>query len=120
MVGAVASVVHFIVALTAVGVVGTSPQWANVIGFAAAFSVSFLGQYRWTFAQSEAPLLRALWRWLVVSLCGFAINSAAYAWLLAHTAWRYDVALAIVLLTVAVLTFLFSRGWAFQVHGSRR
>jgi putative flippase GtrA len=90
------------------------PQLANVVGFLVAFTVSFLGQWRWTFGAHAAPLLRALPSFFLVSVGGFAANALAYRWLLTHTALRYDVALALVLIGVAAMTFLLSRFWAFR------
>lgn len=114
IVGAAAATTHFVAAVTCVRSLGVDPQLANVIGFAIAFMVSFVGQWRWTFGAQAAPLGRALPSFLLVALGGFAANALAYRWLLAHTPLRYDVALALVLVAVAATTFLLSRGWAFR------
>lgn len=116
LVGVVATVVHFVVAVACVRQLGTDPRSANVAGFAVAFVASFIGQRRWTFSATTAPWRTALPRYFVVSVLGFAVNAASYAWLLTHTSLRYDVALAIVLLAVATLTFVLSRWWAFRGH----
>jgi len=42
------------------------------------------------------------------------VNEISYAWLLRRTALRYDVLLALILIVIAVLTFLLSRFWAFR------
>lgn len=115
VVGLGATVVHFVVAVGAVLLFDIAPQVANVSGFGVAFCVSFLGQWRWTFAQrATVPVTRALPPYLLLSIGGFAANALAYEWLLSHTAWRYDIALAVVLAAVAGVTFAVSRWWVFK------
>jgi len=113
-VGAAAALTHFVVAVSAVRWGGLLPQWANVIGFAVAFIVSFLGQWRWTFRIAAAPLRRALPSFFLIAVSGFLLNALAYQLLLTYTPLRYDAALAIVLVAVAALTFVLSRAWAFR------
>lgn len=113
LVGLAATLTHFLVAVSCVRVLALEPQLANVAGFLVAFTVSFAGQWRWTFRASAAPLARALPSYFAISVAGFLLNAAAYRWLLGHSALRYDVALALVLLGVAGLTFVLSRLWAF-------
>lgn len=114
LVGAAAAATHFVIAVACVRGAGLDPQVANVVGFLVAFSVSFLGQWRWTFGAHGAPLARALPSYFLVSVSGFLANALAYRWLLTHTRLRYDVALALVLIAVAAMTFLLSRFWAFR------
>lgn len=115
VVGIAATVVHFLVAVIAVQFGGLAPRWANVLGFVVAFCVSFLGQWRWTFAQrAGVPVARAFALYLMVSIGGFLMNALAYEWLLSHTAWRYDIALALVLVGVASVSFAISRWWVFR------
>lgn len=115
VVGIAATVIHFVVAVGAVQIGNFPPQLANVLGFGVAFCASFLGQWRWTFAQrTTVPVARALPLYLMVSIGGFVANALAYEWLLTHTAWRYDVALASVLVAVAAVTFAVSRWWVFR------
>ncbi len=114
LVGAAAAATHFVVAVACVRGLAMDPQAANVIGFLIAFSVSFLGQWRWTFGANAAPLARALPSFFLVSIAAFAVNALAYRLLLTHTRLRYDVALAIVLIGVAAMTFVLSRFWAFR------
>ena len=113
-VGAAAALTHFVVAVSAVRWGGVLPQWANVIGFGVAFVVSFLGQWRWTFRSADAPWRRALPSFFLIAVSSFLLNALAYQLLLTYTPLRYDVALAIVLVAVAALTFVLSRVWAFR------
>ena len=112
-VGCAAAAVHFGMVVLLVEHVGATPLAANVVGWLVAFVVSFAGQHRLTFADRSAPLLQAAPRFFAISAGGFATNEAAYALLLHVSAIRYDVALAIVLLAVAVMTYVLSSRWAF-------
>ena len=116
-VGCTAAAVHFGVVVGLVSGLGLQPLVANILGWLVAFVVSFLGQWQLTFRAHGAPWLRALRRFFVLSLTGFVINETAYAVLLRFTPFRYDVLLAIVLVGVAVMTYLLGSRWAFR--GSR-
>jgi putative flippase GtrA len=116
-VGCTAAAVHFGMVVLLVETRTASPLAANVVGWLVAFLVSFSGQHRLTFADRSAPMLRAARRFFAISAAGFATNEAAYGLLLKVTAIRYDVALAIVLVAVAVMTYVLSSRWAFL--GSR-
>ncbi|GAB3330020.1 GtrA family protein [Bordetella tumulicola] len=118
-VGCAAAVTHWLVAVTSVQWLHIPPLAANAIGWLIAFVVSFTGHYRLTFRRLAAHWVTAARRFFLISACGFLINEAAYAWLLHVTRLRYDVLLALILLGLAVLTFLGSRLWAFR-HTSGR
>lgn len=87
---------------------------ANVVGWLVAYGVSFTGHYRLTFRHQQAPALRAAWRFFMVSALGFAINEASYALLLHWTTLRYDLLLALILIGMALITFVLGRYWAFR------
>ena len=90
------------------------PLPANVFGWLAALVVSFGGHRYLTFRDAGSRLATSLRRFFVISGCGFALNQAAYAVLLSRGALAYDLALAVVLVTVAVATYVASRLWAFR------
>jgi putative flippase GtrA len=117
-VGCTAAAVHFGVVVLLVSLGGLPPLAANVLGWIVAFVVSFLGQWQLTFRAQGAPWLRALRRFFVLSLTGFAINESAYAVLLHFSRLPYDVLLAIVLVGVAVMTYLLGSRWAFRGNPS--
>ena len=112
-VGCTAAAVHYGVVLLLVSRAHAAPLVANVGGWLLAFVVSFLGQWRFTFAASGAPAWRSLRRFLVLSIGGFAANEAAYAALLHFSSLPYDLLLAIVLVGVAFATYVLSTVWAF-------
>lgn len=113
-VGCSAAAVHWGTVVALVQGFGAAPLAANVGGWLVAFLVSFTGQFAFTFRDQGAPVAQAARRFFALSFAGFATNELAYAVLLRWSPWRYDVLLAIVLVGVAVLTYLFSRRWAFQ------
>lgn len=114
LVGATAAAVHFAVVVALVETTGAHPLLANVGGWLVAFLVSFAGQHRLTFGDRRAPVLQAAPRFFAISAAGFAANEAAYAATLRLSGLRYDVALAVVLVAVAVMTYLLSSRWAFR------
>jgi putative flippase GtrA len=112
LVGASAFVVHFAI-VAALVPLGVPPLLANVVGFLAAFTVSFVGHGRWSFPAEGRPVAPALRRFAAVAITGFAVNEGLYAVLLRFTALDYRVALLLVLGGVAALTWLANRYWAF-------
>jgi putative flippase GtrA len=110
LVGVTAMAVHWIVVWLLVPL-GIAPLLANLIGFATAFNVSYLGHRNWTFASDRAHGT-TFWRFLTVALSSFAINEALYFVLLKFLDYR--IALIIVLVAVAALTFVASKLWAFR------
>jgi putative flippase GtrA len=119
-VGCVAAAVHLGVVILLVSGMGQLPLAANVVGWLVAFCFSFSGHWLLTFRALQAPMWRAAARFLGVSLAGFAANELAYALLLHWTRLRYDLVLALVLVAVAVMTYLLSLRWAFQGNPRRR
>jgi putative flippase GtrA len=112
-VGCAAAATHLAVVILLVSQYGLLPLVANVLGWLTAFLVSFTGHWQLTFRAQQAPGLRAARRFFGVSLAGFATNETAYAVMLRWTALRYDVVLALILVAVAVVTYLLSSRWAF-------
>ena len=116
-VGCAAAATHRGVVIVLVSGGGREPLAANVVGWLAAFVVSFSGHWLLTFRALRAPMWRAARRFFGISAAGFAINELAYAALLHWSGWRYDAVLALVLVGVAFITYLLSSRWAFL--GSR-
>lgn len=113
-VGSAAAAVHLATVIALVRWGAWSPLAANVVGWLVAFVCSFAGHHRTTFRDANAPVPRAAGRFFAVSALGFAANQSAYVLLLRVTWLRYDIALAIVLVAVAAMTYLLGRRWAFQ------
>lgn len=114
-VGTTAAAVHWGVVRAAVESMGLAPLSANVLGWMIAFVVSFSGHRLWTFgATTGVGTGQSLWRFALVSGVGFAVNEACYAAVLRAGGLRYDVALGVVLVGLAVGTFVVSRLWVFR------
>jgi putative flippase GtrA len=113
LVGSTAALVHFLTVILLVERMHLVPLVANVGGWLCAFSFSYGGHFRLTFADHDAPVLQSASRFFLLSAGGFAINESAYAILLHASRLPYSFLLAIILLGVAALTYLLSRHWAF-------
>jgi putative flippase GtrA len=112
-VGCAAAATHFAVVVFLVSQWAVPPLAANVLGWLIAFVVSFTGHWRLTFRAQQAPLLQSVRRFFGISLAAFTLNETAYAVMLHWTAMRYDIVLALILVAVAVITYLLSSRWAF-------
>ena len=112
VVGITAMAVHWI-AVTLLVPLGIAPLIANILAFAIAFNVSYVGHRNWTFA-STANHATTFKRFFLVALASFVLNETLYYLLLSFTALDYRIALAMVLVAVAALTFVMSRYWAFR------
>jgi putative flippase GtrA len=113
-VGTVAAAIHFAVVVALVEGTGMAPLRANVVAWLCAFGASFLGHRLLSFPHQRAPWRRSAARFFAVSATGFVLNEACYAAALRWTALPYDVVLPVVLLGVAIVTYLLSRHWAFR------
>ena len=96
---------------------GWRPLIANFGAFAVAFFVSFLGHYRWTFAEQSAAgpdsWQGPLGRFLVMSFTGLALNSLAVFLVVDVLDVSYVFALAIMVSVVPALLFVIGKFWAF-------
>lgn len=116
-VGGTAAAVH---QMTVIGIVESgllTPAWANLPAFMVAWIVSYLGHRTFTF-RSTRPHREAAPRFLAISILAFLVNQAFFVVLLRFSSLHYAVALFMVLVTVAVLTYVLSRYWAFSSVGS--
>ncbi|UTH74894.1 GtrA family protein [Chromobacterium sp. IIBBL 290-4] len=114
VVGVSAMAVHFLLVTLALVPLGAPPLAANVLGFLLAFQVSYWGHRQFTFEARHVPHRQALPRFFGVSCLSFCVNEAMYYLLLRFSALDYRVSLAIVLFTVAALTFVLGKLWAFS------
>lgn len=113
-VGCAAAATHWLSAVICIALLDIQPFLANFIGWSIAVVVSFFGHYFLTFRHQEKTLLPAIRRFLIISASGFAINEVAFVFLLKATSIPYYWLLAMILVAIAVLTFFFSRYWAFH------
>jgi putative flippase GtrA len=114
LVGSAAAFTHFLTVVLIVEKLALPPLKANVIGWLCAFGVSYAGHYSLTFADHGAPVLRSAGRFFLLSAAGFIINESSYAILLYVSPLPYYFLLALILVSVAIFTYLLSQRWAFR------
>ncbi len=114
MVGCAAAATHWLVAVACISQWGLAAWLGNFAGWTVALWVSFSGHYFLTFKHQHKTWWAAWRRFALISLAAFGINELAFVSLLRWTTLPYTLALAWVLVTVAGLTFVFSRYWAFR------
>jgi len=114
LVGCIAAAVHWAAVVALVEGASLPPLFANVGGWLVALGVSFFGHHRLSFRGHGASPRSAAWRFSTVSATGFLVNQTAYWAMLRWSGSRYDIALAVVLVAVAGLTYALSRHWAFR------
>ena len=111
-VGASAALTHLLV--FGVAQRWMAPEWANAMGFAVAFFVSF-GGHRWlSFRDAGTGVGQSLGRFAATALLGFAANEAVFVLLLRGLGVPSWPALMAALLVAAGQTFVLSRFWAFR------
>lgn len=116
-VGLLAAAVHYWVVIGLVELLQIAPLKANVGGFSVAFWFSYIGHRHWTFADhSPASAGSSFMRFLATALLGFFLNQFLFYLLLQHVRLPYFISLAIVVVVVAVMTYVLSRLWAFRTH----
>jgi putative flippase GtrA len=112
-VGAGATLVHLIVAWIANRAGGAPPFAANACGFVAAFTLSYLGHFYWTFGR-QAGHARHLPRFVIVASFGYALTNLII-WIVTATAgYPFEASLGVILVAVPSATWLLSRIWAFR------
>ncbi len=117
-VGACAAMVHECVVVACVEWWDLAKSRANLVGFLMAFMPSYLGHRYLTFANKHGVLPKhahALPRFFLLACASFILNQCLYVALLTYTPLPYAVALFIVLLSVAVFTFVLGKLWAFRL-----
>lgn len=113
VVGCSAAAIHWSIAVLCIALFDAWPFLANFLGWLIAMFISFLGHYFLTFQHQMKSLKLAAKRFLIISASGFAINEFVFVSLLEITNIPYYWLLAITLVTIALLTFFFSRYWTF-------
>jgi putative flippase GtrA len=114
LVGLASTATHVGGALAARIGLDLTPLAANFAGYLCAVGVSYLGNAWLTFRRPAARAGQAL-RFFIVSLAGLALGQGLTWALTGPLGWPFAVALAVVVLAVAALSFTLSRLWAFRI-----
>jgi len=115
IIGVAASVVHVATASSFFYGMGTLPLSANFIGFLAAWILSFVGHYFWTFDKASTMRL-AMPRFFLVSVLGLGLNQVI-VWLVVNQLGKsFALAMIIVVLVIPATSFVLSKLWAFRAE----
>ncbi len=114
VIGAAAAAVHYVVAVGIEFAQLTSPAKANILGFLLAFPVSYWGHRKLSFAAHTATHQQAFPKFFTVALTGFLIKQFMVINALHFTAIPFWLVLAVVMIVVAISTYLLSYYWAFK------
>lgn len=112
-VGVSALLTHWLLVLLLVPLAGLAPLVANLFAFLIAFNVSYFGHRHLTFRAASRAHRQTLPRFAAVAMGSFLLNEGLYWALLNFTPLGYDLAMLLVLGTVAGLTYLLGKFWAF-------
>ena len=118
LVGGAAAVTHLAVVWLVVAATGLAPLAANVVAFLVAFVVSYNGHALLTFSAAQVHGWSAMARFFAVACLSFVVNELLYAAALRWLPWHYVLSLALVLVLVAVGTFVLSKFWAFKARST--
>jgi len=116
LIGACAALVHYVAAVSLEGLGWLNPASANFSAFLLAFPVSYFGHRHLSFSAQHQPHRLGLPRFMLVAVSSFILNQIMLLSLLHFTALPFSLVLAVVMLVVAVLTYMISKYWAFS-HG---
>ena len=112
IVGLIAALVHIGAVWFLIDRLDWSPFAANLLAFLTAFSVSFTGQYYWTF-RSDRAWHHALIRFFAVSLAAFTVNNIVLSSLLLANFTSPALSAVIAATVIPVFTYVLGRFWAF-------
>ncbi len=112
LVGLAAAMVHMGVAIFLNRVSNFSVLASNAVGFLIAFSVSFLGQYYWTF-RSAASMRGAVSKYFLIAMMAFLVNNLVLVWLVEQNVVGDVEALLIAAAVIPAITYLLGRFWVF-------
>lgn len=115
IIGGLATLVHYVAALTAYGVFNVPPLWANFIAFIIAFNVTYLGHYFWVF-KSENSHRSSLPKSLSVSLTGLMLSQLIVWGLTEKLDFPFHFTLIAAVTLVPIVTFSLNRFWVFKAE----
>lgn len=114
LVGIAAAATHYIVAVSLDTFAVLPVLMANLIGFLVAFPVSYVGHYHLSFPNQSSSKRTSLWRFLCVALLGFVMNQLLILVNLNVLGLPFWFVLGVVMVLIAISTYVLSRYWAFK------
>ncbi len=113
LVGIFSTVVHLTVGAALI-THHVEPLLANFLAFLAAFTVSFLGHYYFSFKGHGNSLMSAVIKFTMVSLSIFGLNELMLFTLLHNDIFSEITALLVATSVASVCSFFLNRQWAFS------
>jgi putative flippase GtrA len=112
LVGAIATAIYMLTAMTAVERLHVSPMIGATLGFCASFAVSYIGHFHFTFAVPGRYRDHVV-KFAVSSIASFLISTAAM-WL-ATKLLRIDYRIALIAIAfiIPICSYLVNRFWVF-------
>jgi putative flippase GtrA len=114
IIGSLAALVHYCVAVSLEGFMHISPAYSNIAGFVLAFPVSYFGHSKLSFANHQSSHQEALPKFFAVALAGFIANQILVLGLMHLFKLPFWLILGVVMVIVAITSYLMSRFWAFK------
>lgn len=114
LVGIVAAMTHYVVAVVLESVFNLVPANANILGFICAFPVSYFGHRHLSFASHNTQHRQAFPKFLLIAVGGFLANQTLLLLLLRYTGLPFWLVLGFVMVVVGLSTYFLSRFWAFK------
>jgi putative flippase GtrA len=112
-IGVLASGVHVATALVLSGVLGLGNLLANFLGFCTAWSVSYLGNYYWTFLATSRHAV-SVPRFVLTSLSCLIASLAIVQWTTQGVHWPFYASQAIVVAVIPAISFVVNLVWVFR------
>jgi len=112
-VGVAATAVHYSVLALVVSVLGQRPVVGSMLGFLAGGIVSYLLNYRYTFASNEAHHVAST-KFFIVAGVGFVFNTLLMTLFTEYWSWHYLVAQAVTTVIILAWHFVGNRTWTFR------
>jgi len=114
IIGSLAALVHYCVAVSLEGFMHISPAYSNIAGFVLAFPVSYFGHSKLSFANHQSSHQEALPKFFAVALAGFIANQILVLGLMHLFKLPFWLILGVVMVIIAITSYLMSRFWAFK------
>ena len=114
LIGLISTLVHYIVAVGFEFFNILSAVHSNIVGFTFAFPLSYFGHRIYTFSNQKSGHKTSLPRFIVVSVTGFVTNQSMVIMFNKYTILPFWLSLGLVMLIIAICTYLLSRYWAFK------
>ncbi len=106
--------VHYCIAVFLESKLYVSPYLSNFLGFLFAFPVSYFGHKHFSFTNKGSLHKETLPKFLLVAITGFFLNQLLLIGMLNFTNIPFWITLGLVMVIVAVSTYLTSKYWAFK------